>query len=349
MTPHRLLLTGWLLALTLISFFYFPGHTILQSDTQIYIPILERLRDPSLFARDIMASRPHVSFTLFDEIALALRRVTGAGFEEILMVEQFLCRAAGILGIYLLCTGLGLPAAAGMLVSSIACLGATITGPAVLTFEYEPVPRGFALPFVLLGIGLVAHNRPTLAALAAGVAFVLHPPTALAFCGLLFGLLLWQREYKALGLLAAAGVLMTVFVILQPPGADGIGIFSRISPELEKLQRMRASYNWVSVWIPAWAGHYTFLSAVWAAALYRIRLRVDRSTMVMLLGLPLIGILSIPFSWIMLEHFQVGSHSAIPARPLSALRHPVRRASYPAWQACSRRSAEAISKPLHFS
>ena len=35
------------LALTSISFFVFPGHTILQADTQIYIPILERLADPS--------------------------------------------------------------------------------------------------------------------------------------------------------------------------------------------------------------------------------------------------------------------------------------------------------------
>jgi hypothetical protein len=28
------------LALTALGFFFYPGHTILQSDTQIYIPIL---------------------------------------------------------------------------------------------------------------------------------------------------------------------------------------------------------------------------------------------------------------------------------------------------------------------
>jgi hypothetical protein len=300
----RVLVGGWLLALTFISFFYFPGHTILQSDTQIYLPILERLWDPSLFSHDIMASRPHVSFTLFDEIAIAIRRITGSGFEEILMVEQFVFRAAGILGIYLLCTGLGLSAGAAMLVTSIACLGATITGPAVITFEYEPVPRGFALPLVLLGIGLVAHQRWNAAALAAGLAFVLHPPTALAFWALLLGVLIWKREYKATWPLFASALLMTAFVILQPATMDHIGIFSRVSPELEKLQRMRASYNWVSVWIPAWAAHYTLLSVVWAAALVRIRRSVDPSTLVLLTGLPLIGILSLPGSWIMLEHFK---------------------------------------------
>ena len=40
-----------LLALTLVNFFYYPGHTILQSDTQIYIPILQHLEDPSLLAK----------------------------------------------------------------------------------------------------------------------------------------------------------------------------------------------------------------------------------------------------------------------------------------------------------
>jgi hypothetical protein len=299
----RLLVGGWILALAFISFFYFPGHTILQSDTQIYLPILERLWDPSLFSQDIMASRPHVSFTLFDETAIAIRRITGSGFEEILMVEQFVFRAAGILGIYLLCTGLGLSAGAGMLVTSIACLGATIIGPAVLTFEYEPVPRGFALPFVLLGIGLVAQQQWRAAAIAAGIAFVFHPPTALAFCALLFGLLIWRREYRAIWPLLAAALLMVVFVILQP-AADHIPIFSRVSPELEKLQRMRASYNWVSVWIPSWAAHYTLLSVVWAAALFRIRRSVDPSTLALLTGLPLIGILSLPSSWLLLEHFK---------------------------------------------
>jgi hypothetical protein len=52
------------LCVTVLSFFVFPGHTILQSDTQIYIPILEHIADPSVLARDIMAVRPHLAYTL---------------------------------------------------------------------------------------------------------------------------------------------------------------------------------------------------------------------------------------------------------------------------------------------
>src|SRR6476620_2551702 len=89
------------LILTLLSFFVFPGHTILQADTQIYIPILEHIADPSLLTTDIMAVRPHVSFTLYDEAALLLIRVSGLSFEHVLMGQQFVYRGVGVLGLYL--------------------------------------------------------------------------------------------------------------------------------------------------------------------------------------------------------------------------------------------------------
>src|SRR3954447_8535930 len=94
-----------ILTVTLLSFFVFPGHTILQSDTQIYIPILEHLADPAVLKNDIMAVRPHVAFTLYDEIALFLRRVTGLSFEHVLSGQQVLYRAVAVLGLYLFATG----------------------------------------------------------------------------------------------------------------------------------------------------------------------------------------------------------------------------------------------------
>ena len=62
--------------LTLLTYFQFPGHTWLQSDMQIYVPILEHLRDSSVLSKDILVERPHVAFTIFDEVAVALARVS---------------------------------------------------------------------------------------------------------------------------------------------------------------------------------------------------------------------------------------------------------------------------------
>src|SRR5258708_5733992 len=69
-------------ALTLLSYFQFPGHTYLQADTQIYIPILEHLWDPGVLAKDLLVQKPHVSFTLYDEVTLGLRRRRGCRLQR---------------------------------------------------------------------------------------------------------------------------------------------------------------------------------------------------------------------------------------------------------------------------
>src|SRR4051794_32589676 len=102
MTPSSVVAGCALLVLTAVSFFWFPGHSILISDTQIYIPILKHLENSAVLAADPIAVRPHVSFTLYDEIALAVRSITHVDFETILQVQQFIWRAAGILGLFLI-------------------------------------------------------------------------------------------------------------------------------------------------------------------------------------------------------------------------------------------------------
>ncbi len=161
-----------LLALAALSFFQFPGHTILQSDTQIYLPIMEHLWDPSVLGRDLVAVNPHVRFTAYDEVALALRAVTGVGFEGLLLAQQFVYRTVGILGLFLIATGMGFSRRLALLLAAIVSLGATVMGPAVLTVEFEPVPRGFAMPFLLLALGLMMHKRWEWAAVASGIAFL---------------------------------------------------------------------------------------------------------------------------------------------------------------------------------
>src|SRR4051794_36661550 len=131
-------------ALALVTFFQFPGHTWLQQDSQIYVPILENLRDPGVLRNDLLVQHPHVAFTLYDEVALAIRSVTGAGFHGVLAAQQIATRALGIWGLLLMAEALGLAFMPALLVAAICSLGALIPGPAVLTFEYEPTPRAFA-------------------------------------------------------------------------------------------------------------------------------------------------------------------------------------------------------------
>ena len=292
------------LGLALIGFFYFPGHTILQSDTQIYLPILEHFRDPSVLTRDIVAINPHVAFTVYDEVAIALRRVTGVGFEGVLMGQQFVYRALGLLGLLLVGTGIGLSSRMAVLPAAMVSLGATISGPAVLTVEYEPVPRGFALALLLLALGLMLHKRFTTGAVVAGVAFLFHPPTALAWCLVYGAVSLWKRQYRAAGAIAGAAVLLAVFAWTQTGISYPQDIFGQVDPVLEKLQRMRASYNWVSIWIAAWWQHYLLLWIVSVVAFFRVRRDLPGEMQVFCLTLPLIGALSPALSYLLLEDWK---------------------------------------------
>jgi hypothetical protein len=307
---HRIYIyTGLVIALlTLAGYALFPGHTYLQSDTQIYVPMLERLWNPAVLERDFMVQRPHMAFTIYDEVAVALRRWTGWSFQEVLTFQQLLFRALGILGVYLLARSFQLGARMSLLVAGILSLGATIWGPTVLTVEYEPVPRGFALPLLLLALGLLARGWHLAAGAVASLAFLYQGMTTVPFW-LCYGCLLaWPapprlRLRRALALLPllAAALGMFVFARLQPGPAQPLFPLERLEPWWEQVLRLRSTYIWVSLWFPRWYWHYLLLWTVAAAAVWRLRLRASPELFVPLAGLPLAGILSLPVSYWLLE------------------------------------------------
>lgn len=289
--------------LTLLGYFLFPGHTYLQSDTQIYVPMLERLNDPALFPRDIVALRPHLAYTIYDEMAVLLKRITHADFEVILTAEQLLFRALAIWGLILIARRFGLNATQSFFVAAVVSLGATIVGPAVLTMEYEPVPRGFAIGLIVFALGLIADEKYIAAGGAAALAFLYHPPTTLPFWGLAGVLVIARRlRWTILIPLAFACVLLAILARFQQTGIESSPLFHRLDPFQEMLQRLRASYSFVSTWISAQHIGFASQAVIAALAFWRVRRFVEGPLHDFLWGLPLIGLLSIPLSWILLEH-----------------------------------------------
>jgi hypothetical protein len=67
------------------------------------------------------------------------------------------------------------------------------------------------------------------------------------------------------------------------------------------MLRLRATYIWVSLWFPKWYWHYAILWGVAAAAFWRMRSQSPPALRPFLCGLPLIGILSVPASYALLE------------------------------------------------
>jgi hypothetical protein len=275
-------------ALALVTYFWFPGHTWLQQDTQIYAPILDHQRDPSLFRNDIIAQHPHDAFTLYDEVANGLRAVTRLGLREVLAAQQIVTRALGIWGLILLAEALGLGAWEAFAVATICSLGIVIAGPTVLTLEYEPTPRAFAVPLVMLAIGLAARGRYIGASAAASIAFLYHAPTTLPFWAVFGVILLIRRQWRAfLPIVFACAVLALAAVHQAEPG-----FYGKLTAGEEQLQRMRAAYVWITAWRPAVVIQWVLVLAI---AIFAAR----RSTI--LIAIAIVGVATMPLSYLLLD------------------------------------------------
>jgi hypothetical protein len=314
-----LAIAGACLALSLVTYFQFPGHSWLQQDSQIYAPILEHLHDPSVLRNEILAEKAHVAYTLYDEIARALRSLTRLDFRDVLAGQQILARAFGVWGLYLLALAVcGAGASAchrALFITAICSLGAVVVGPSVLTFEYEPTPRAFALPLAICATGLTVHRRYLAAGIALAVACLYHAPTALPFVLFYCALALWPAQSETvrhrlwrLAPLAAAAMLLAIAAHVQEGAGEAQTFFARLTPGIERLQRMRASYNWISdahAWPPALLAHYAILFAILLAAFLRLRRDMSFELRLFSLGLPILGILSLPASWLLLDHWRL--------------------------------------------
>ncbi len=320
--PRTLLLVAGIVLFTWIGFSVFPGHTYLQSDTQIYLPILERLDSPGYLSRDPVAIRPHVSYTIYDEVAVSLHQAFNWPFEDILIAQQLIFRALGFLGVYLLVLAAGLSRLESFFVAALFHLGAALLGPAVLLVEYEPVPRAFALGLVFLALGLLVQRKPLLAGLAGSLAVLYQPPTALPFWGVILLGFLFDRQFrrgaKPLFVpLLVASLLLANLAQLQPGVIEAQTFFGQLSPQLAAIQHFRTKYVWVSLW----AGHdiWSYL-AIWICSLWataRLWPHFTREWRWLALAMPLGGLLSVPFSYLLLE---VAKLAVVPAlQPARAL------------------------------
>jgi len=300
-----------LLLLTLLSYFQFPGNTYLESDTQIYLPMFERFRDPSLLARDPMVVRAHTSFTLYDELTAGLAWLGGLDFEPVLRALHLAARLALLAGVFLITRAMGLSELPAFACAGVYGLGGWVYGPSVLLVEYEPVPRALALGPLLLGVGLAAHERYLASGVAGAAAFLLHPTTAAPFWIVYVARLfvpdepaVMKARLQALAPLAAAVVGLKIAASLQPGVTEPQAFFGRLDAAWEKLVRLRASYVYVSLWPRLYFWQYGLMLVAAAAAYCRLRRFLQPGLRFYLAGLAALGLASLPLSYLFLERLE---------------------------------------------
>src|SRR5581483_3093384 len=306
---RALLLLLGIVAITWLEFDVFPGHSYLEGASQIYLPVLERLDTPGFLSRDLVATHPHVSYTIYDEVTLFLREGGGMSFKMSLLTQQVLCRAAAVTGVFLLFVAAGLGDILALVFAAWFQLGAVLHGPCALLVEREPTPRGFSFGLVLLAMGLIAREKPLLSGLVGGLALLYDPVMAAPLWLVILVAFLFDRKLR--GLLRPALTILLVFALLlanlaqlQPGVTDSQPVFARLPADLAALQKLRTDYVWVS----SWAGKYMwgylglYVCTVWAVT--RVYAALNDLLRWLFLGLSTCGVLAVAASALSLDHFR---------------------------------------------
>lgn len=344
---RALLLCAGIVSVTWLGFEVFPGHTYLQADTQIYVPMLERLDAPGYLSRDLVATHPHLTYTVYDEVTIFLHSVTGLSFKSALIAQQLLYRAAGVLGAFLLAQAMGLGDLLAFLVAILLNLGAALTGPGVWLFNPEPLPNAFAIGLVILAMGLLAREKTLLAGLSGGLAVLYDSSTAAPFWIVVLLALIFDRNLRPL--LRPATTILLIFILLlanlaqlQPGVLEPQEFFNKLSISATNVQHYVKSDVWVSLWArqDVWNYLVIWVCGLWATA--RIWPALNRQMRWLFVLLPLLGIISVPVSYLLLEQLR---WSLVPqVRPARTLVFTVATASL----ACSVAGIRAALRPKNW-
>ncbi len=229
--------------------------------------------------------------------------------------QQLLCRAAALCGVFLLAVSTGLPDLFAFVIAALVNLGATLTGPSVRLVEREPVPAGFAMALILLAAGLLAREKPLLAGLAGGIAFVYDPTLAAPFWLVALAVVLLDKKLRrlfrpALTILIVFVLLLANLVQLQPGVLESQPVLGKLSENLADLQKFRTSYVWVSLWArELWNYLAIWVCGLWATA--RIWPALNRQARWFFIALPGCGILGVAASAFLLERSRLSIGSEL--------------------------------------
>jgi len=297
------------LAVAWLEFDVFPGHTYLASTSQLYVPAMEHLITPGYLSRDLVATHPHLAYTVYDEATLFLRSTARLDFRTALVAQQIVCRVAALLGVFLMGRSAGLKPLIALLITALVNLGTYLPGPAIHLIDTEPVPRSFATGLTLLAVGWLVFEKPLLAAFSGGLALLYDPVMAAPFWLIALTAFAFDKQMRKLvkpmlPVLVVFVLLLANLAQLQPGTPDAQPFFSRVRNEAAIIELFRTPDLWISHWPHGSVSFYigSFVLTIWAVT--RIWLTMSRPLRWAVLGLPLAALIALLSSAILLEHYR---------------------------------------------
>lgn len=291
-----------------------PGrYSVLQRDTQIYLPLVRNHSAPNVLDNDPLVRTYHLSVSVYPLFLHPFRagidRPTALGYLKGLWV---LLAWVQLFGLYLVGRAFVPGRVEALIVASIVGVGQMFPGPRLFLFEPEFIPRGCAMSLVCLTLGALATGRFKLGLTSTAIALLFHPIGAvpglvsLAFDKTMRSLF---RSYSrvALGLAIVSITLMIGCRLVSHSGPF-------VDPQWAAIISARTPYVLVSYWRPLWIVEVFVCgaSAMWA---YGSRKRGPDDSNLSALPIPImLGLLALPASYLMLETCHLSL--ALTAQPL---------------------------------
>jgi hypothetical protein len=314
----------YLILIVLASYCCYPGASICEEDTQIYLPLLLKAQDTSLLKNDLITQHPHTAFTLFDELVLFISKFFRWSLPVSLTALQLASRGLLLASFFLLFRTLGCGREIALALAGLMMLGGAIPGAQILIVEYEPVPRGLAFSLSVAGLALVVRRRVLGGTLLGCLGFLLHPTTTLPFwIGWLTVLSPDNGEFSpnqrlgAAALPLASTMFLTIVALGSSPGEQSRYFLSFIDKQWEVLLKLRTPYVFVSEWNRC--DFYLLFLAGLMLWLGWQRCQPVKSWLLrgFVLATVLWGSIVIPASWVLLDWFRLGILPQVqPARAL---------------------------------
>jgi hypothetical protein len=331
------------LAIAWVEFEVFPGHTYLASSSQLYVPMLRHLDTPGYLSRDLVATHPNLTYTVYDEVTLFLHGALQMDFHAALVAQQAACRVAALLGVFLLARAAGLKPWLALVTAALINVGTFLPGPEVWLIDREPVPRAFAFGLVLLGMGNLAREKPLLTALFGGLALLYDPAISSPFWITVLLAFLVDKQMRRL--VKPMLPILLVFILmlanlaqLQQGTPDSQAFFSRFSGDVDRLEKLRTPEIWLGLWPRGAIYLYlaVFVISVWATT--RIWPLLNRQLRWICVVIPAMSLAALPSSDLLLQHYRWSA--ILRLQPAQALVYLF----ILAWLVCAVAAARAIKQ-----
>jgi len=222
------------------------SYKFVNDDQILYIPILRRALDSSLYPGDFFFDQPQASVSFFEDLLAWPMR--WFGLEWTMLVGYLLAQVLILLCLYNLAARL-VSRRAAYLAMILFILPVSIGGTFVRTYDNYLNPRTLTLPLALLALAALLERRPWRATVLIGLHLALHPLSGLHTWLVAMALMawwFWKKDVPRRSLIGPVLVLLGILGVLALKSGGGGSFW--LDPTWRAVLWKRTSYVFLASW-----------------------------------------------------------------------------------------------------